>query len=187
MTIQPQQIDSLFRYLMTLGYQAPFNPEQFRNVVIIWTSELNSAGLGSQEAERGFKRYAREGFGLWPTLSTIIRLGLDMPDLELEFERVRKIVHALPSYTGSEYSARQIRAEWSRRIALEYPEGIPEAVYQGLEAVGGYHGLKKKMKSERSDSMLAASRLFKKAATSAASSRLRLESNFVSSNQIEVK
>jgi hypothetical protein len=171
---------------MTLGYQAPFKPEQFRNVVVIWTSELNEAGLGSQEVEKGFKRYAREGFGLWPTLAMVIKLGLDMPDLEIEFERVRKIVHKLPAYTGSEFSARQIRAEWSRRVALEYPEGIPEAVAQGLEAVGGYHGLKKKMGSERREVMLSASRLFKRAATSAVSKRLRLEATS-SPRLVEVK
>jgi hypothetical protein len=185
MSIKPEQVDFLFRYLMTLNYQGSFSTSQMKNVVILWTAEFNEVGISPQELERGFKRYAREGFGLWPTFSTIIRLGLDLPDLEIEFERVRKIVRALPSYTGSEYSARQIETEWRRRVALEYPEGLPPIVAEGLEAIGGYHGLKRKMGQERPDSMLSASRVFKRAATSAASSGRLLEAN--SSAQIEVK
>ena len=173
---------------MTLGYQMPAKPEQFKNVVVIWTSELNDVGLSPEMVERGFRRYAREGFGLWPTLSSIISNSLGLPDLEREFERIQKIVRSLPVYTGSEYSRRQIEIDWSRKIERAYPDGLPRLVAEGLKAVGGRDGLKRKMREDNSSaSMVSVSRLFKAAARSSAinSGAARLEDK--SSLAIEVK
>lgn len=163
--LQREHIYAGFSVLLDAGFRAPFEPQQMDQVVNTWWHMLKSE-MTKDIWETSIGAYVRspDGNTFWPTISQIAKqLRQNQPAIHgaIEWHKIRKMVLALPTYTGSSMSKRQIEEEWRHQIQRHYPQGVPESVSNALEALGGRQGLKRVLGREDSGYALrAAERAF---------------------------
>ena len=165
MDLQREHIYAGFSVLLDAGFRAPFEPQQMDQVVNTWWHMLRGE-MTKEIWETSIGAYVRspDGNTFWPTISQIAKqLRQNRPAVvaAIEWHKIRKMILALPSYTGSDLSRRQIEAEWRHQTERHYPNGLPESIKSALEALGGRQGLKRAFSREDSGFTLrAAERAF---------------------------
>ena len=165
--LQREHIYAGFSLLLDAGFspKGGFAAWDMDREVNVWfhllKTEMNKE---CWEASIGAFARSKSGNTLWPTTSQIVsQLRQNQPAIHgaIEWHKIRKMVLALPTYTGSDLSKRQIEAEWRHQTERHYPNGLPNSVANALEALGGRQGLKRVLSREDSGYALrAAERAF---------------------------
>jgi hypothetical protein len=123
-----------------------FTADQYLAAVTLWVEGAKGSG------------------GWWPRTSDLIKVWKEHHstkfNVEGEFHKLKAIIKSLPGYYGSQLSANQQLAAWDQKIAQAYPGGMPAPIRAALDAVGGWRGIKKKMRSENSFDSSAMERSF---------------------------
>jgi hypothetical protein len=152
MDLRREHIYAGFSVLLDSGFRAPFEPKQMNQVVNTWYHMLKGE-MTKEVWESSIGAYVRspEANTFWPTISQIaaqLRKNRPLVSGAIEWHKIRRMVLALPAYTGSSLSKKQIDREWQRQIKRHYPNGLPSSVEQALEALGGRTGIKRALGRE---------------------------------------